>query len=243
MTGSFILIDPVSNNTVAAGMIRGEAREIDDLLDVTSTEQETRRQRLERLSWEAGALTQAEREKLNGHEGAVLWFTGLVASGKSTIAKQLERSLYQRGIHTMFLDNDMLRQGLNSDLSFSPEDRAENIRRVSEVAAIGYSCATIVLCCFISPYCRDREYARGVVPEGRFFEIYTKCDIDVLKRRDPLYAKALRGEIKHFTGITAPYEEPTNPEMVVETDVESPDVIVGRLLKLLEDAKIIPAMD
>ena len=243
MTGSFILIDPVTNSTVAAGMIRGETRDVDDLLDVTSDQQERRRQRLEQVVWETGALGLEEREQLNGHKAAVLWLTGLSGSGKSTIAKQLERKLYERRVHTMFLDGDNLRHGLSGDLGFSPEDRAENIRRVSEVAAIGFSHASVVLCSFISPYTRDRDYARSVVPAGRFFEIYTKCDLEVLKRRDPkgLYAKALRGEIKQFTGITAPYEEPRNPEIVVETDIDSPDAIIEKLLKMLEEGGIIPA--
>ncbi len=243
MTGSFILIDPATNNTVAAGMIRGETRDVDDLLDVPSAEQARRSQRLQQVVWEAGALALAEREQLNGHKGAVLWLTGLSGSGKSTIAKLLERKLFERRVHTMFLDGDNLRHGLNADLGFSPEDRAENIRRVSEVAAIGFSHANVVLCSFISPYIRDRAYARSVVPQGRFFEIYTKCDLEVVKRRDPkgLYAKALRGEIKQFTGVTAPYEEPQIPEIVVETDIDSPDRIVEKLLKLLEEAGIIPA--
>ena len=243
MTGSFVLIDPTSNNTVAAGMIRGETTDVDDLRDVTESEAEIRRQRSENVVWEAGALKLEERETLNGNKGAVLWFTGLSGSGKSTIAKQLERTLYERNVHTMFLDGDNLRHGLNGDLSFSPEDRAENIRRVSEVASLGFSHANVVLCSFISPYARDRDYARGIVPEDRFFEVYTKCDIEVLKRRDPkgLYEKALNGEIKNFTGISAPYEEPANAEIVVETDVDSPDEIVNKLIKMLEDAGIIPA--
>jgi bifunctional enzyme CysN/CysC len=244
MTGSFILIDPATNNTVAAGMIRGSSRDIDELLDLTSDEEEMRRQRLEHVVWEAGALSLEEREKLHGHQGAVLWLTGLSGSGKSTIAKQLERTLYERGIHTMFLDGDNLRHGLNSDLGFAPEDRAENIRRVSEVAAIGFAHANVVLCSFISPYSRDRDYARSVVPQGRFFEIYTKCDLEVLKRRDPkgLYTKALRGELKNFTGITAPYEEPLNPEILLETDVDTLDIIVRKLLTMLEAAGIIPTV-
>jgi len=241
-TGSFILIDPATNNTVAAGMIRGESRDVDDLLDVTSDEQARRRQRSENVVWEAGALTLQERETLNGHQAAVLWFTGLSGSGKSTIAKHLERALYRRGVHTLFLDGDTLRHGLNGDLGFTPQDRAENIRRVAEVAAIGFSHAHVVLCSVISPYHRDRAYARDIVQDGRFFEIYTKCDLDVLKRRDPkgLYAKALSGEIKNFTGVTAPYEEPEHAELVVETDVDSPETIVAKLLTLLEDAGIIP---
>jgi bifunctional enzyme CysN/CysC len=242
-TGSFILIDPGTNNTVAAGMIRGESRDVDDLLDVTVAQQEQRRQRSENVVWEAGALSLEEREALHGHKGAVLWFTGLSGSGKSTVAKALERALYERRVHTMFLDGDALRHGLNGDLGFSPEDRAENIRRVSEVASLGSAHANVVLCSLISPYARDRDFGRSIVPDGRFFEIYVKCDIEVLKRRDPkgLYARALRGEIKNFTGISAPYEEPQRPDIVLETDVDSPDVLVERLLKLLEDAGIIPA--
>ena len=241
-TGSFILIDPATNNTVAAGMIRGRSQDIDDLLDVPS-DAEVRRKRLEHVAWDAGAVSLEEREALNGHKGAVLWFTGLSGSGKSTVARQLERRLYARGVHTMALDSDTLRHGLSGDLGFAPDDRAEHIRRVAEVASLGFSHADVVLCSFISPYRRDRDYARSIVPEGRFFEIYTKCALDVVKRRDPkgLYAKALRGDIRQFTGITAPYEEPEHAEIVVETDVDTPDVIVEKLLKLLEDAGIIPA--
>ncbi len=243
-TGSFVLIDPSTNNTVAAGMIRGESRDVDDLLDVSQQQMEVRRQRSDNVVWEAGALSLAERQQLNGHQGAVLWFTGLSGSGKSTVAKHLERALYGRGIHTMFLDGDSLRHGLNGDLGFSPEDRAENIRRVSEVASLGAAHAQVVLCSLISPYARDRDFGRSIVPEGRFFEIYVKCDLDVLKRRDVkgLYAKAIRGEIKNFTGVSAPYEEPQHPEIVVETDVDSPEAIVAKLLSLLEEKGVIPAV-
>lgn len=240
-TGSFILIDPATNNTVAAGMIRGKSRNVDDLLDVTSNEKEKRRKRSENVVWEAGGVSLAEREQLNGHKAAVLWFTGLSGSGKSTIAKKLEGTLYQRGIHTMFLDGDNLRHGLNGDLGFSPEDRAENIRRVAEVAALGVSHANVVLCSFISPYQRDRDFARSIVPDGRFFEIYTKCDLKVLKRRDPkgLYAKALSGEIKNFTGISAPYEEPEEPELVLETDLNTPDELIEIIVHQLEERGMI----
>ncbi|MEM7343049.1 MAG: sulfate adenylyltransferase subunit CysN [Chloroflexota bacterium] len=240
-TGNFVLIDPATNNTVAAGMILGTSREVDDLRDVTSKEEDSRRARSENVVWEAGALTLAEREDLNKHKASVLWFTGLSGSGKSTVAKQLERTLYERGVHTMFLDGDNLRHGLNGDLGFSPEDRAENIRRVSEVAALGFSHGSVVLCSFISPYIRDRDFARSIVPEGQFFEIYAKCDIEVLKRRDPkgLYKKALSGEIKNFTGITAPYEEPENAELVIETDIDSPEESVRKVVEMLEQTGII----
>lgn len=242
-TGSFVLIDPATNNTVAAGMIRGRTQEVDDLRDVTEEEQEIRRARSKNVVWEAGALNLTEREELNKHQGAVLWFTGLSGSGKSTIAKALERKLFERGVHTMFLDGDNLRHGLNGDLGFSAEDRAENIRRVAEVAALGFSHANVVLCSFISPYQRDRRYARAVVPEYRFFEIFAKCDLEVLKRRDPkgLYEKALRGEIKNFTGISAPYEEPENAELVIETDIVTVEDAVEEVIAMLIKSGVIPA--
>lgn len=241
-TGSFILIDPATNNTVAAGMIRDEVREVDDLRDLSSDAQEMRRRRQEQVARDTGGISLAERETLSGHPAAVVWFTGLSGSGKSTIAKQLERKLFGRGVHTMFLEGDSMRHGLSGDLGFSPEDRAEHIRRVAEVASLGFAHANVVLCSCISPYSRDREYARSIVPDGRFFEIFVKCDLQVLKRRDPkgLYARALSGEIKHFTGVSAPYEEPGNAELVVETDVDTVDVIVERLLALLEQAGIVP---
>lgn len=234
-TGSFILIDLATNNTVAAGMIRGASREVDDLRDVTADEQAIRRLRSENVVWDAGSVSLEERERLNGHQGAVLWFTGLSGSGKSTIAKALERKLYEMNVRTMFLDGDNLRHGLNGDLGFSAEDRAENVRRVAEVAALGFAHGSVVLASFISPYARDRDFARSIVPDGRFFEVYAKCDIEVLKRRDPkgLYAKALAGEILNFTGISAPYETPQEPELFIETDVDSPDTLVDRLVKML----------
>ncbi|MFT5194124.1 MAG: bifunctional enzyme CysN/CysC, partial [Candidatus Promineifilaceae bacterium] len=240
-TGSFILIDVATNNTVAAGMIRGASREVDDLLDVTADEQETRRLRSENVVWDAGSVLLEERETLNKHQAAVLWFTGLSGSGKSTIAKALERKLYEMNVQTMFLDGDNLRHGLNGDLGFSAEDRAENVRRVSEVAALGFTHGNIVLASFISPYARDRDFARSIVPEGRFFEIFAKCDLEVLKRRDPkgLYEKALKGEIKNFTGISAPYEAPENPELIIETDVDSPETLVNNLIQMLIDKGVI----
>lgn len=240
-TGSFILIDMATNNTVAAGMIRGASRKVDDLMDVTEDEQESRRQRSENVVWEAGALTLEERESLNGHQSAVLWFTGLSGSGKSTVAKILERKLFEMNAQTMFLDGDNLRHGLNGDLSFTAEDRAENVRRVSEVAALGLAHGNIVLASFISPYARDRAFARSIVPEGRFIEVYAKCDIETLKERDPkgLYAKALSGEIPNFTGISAPYEEPENPEIVIETGTGSPEDLANDLIKLLIEKGII----
>jgi adenylyl-sulfate kinase len=130
------------------------------------------------------------------------------------------------------LDGDNVRHGLNGDLGFSPADRKENIRRVAEVARLAFDHGTLAICTFISPFSADRDFARSLLPESRFIEIYVKCDIEVAKRRDPkgLYAKALRGEIPEFTGISSPYEEPTDPEILVETDVQSVDDIVDQIM-------------
>lgn len=226
-TGSFILIDPNTNNTVAAGMIRGASRDVEDLI---SREQPSHL-RASNVVWEELSITRQMREERNGHKAAVLWFTGLSGSGKSTVAKALERRLFAQGCRTFFLDGDNLRHGLTSDLGFSPQDRQENIRRVAEVARLGFAHGQIVLASFISPYQRERDFARSLLPEGRFFEVYVKCDVEVCKRRDPkgLYAKALAGEIRDFTGVSAPYEEPQTPELLVETDIQSTDQIVDRI--------------
>ncbi|MFN8455314.1 MAG: adenylyl-sulfate kinase [Anaerolineae bacterium] len=195
------------------------------------------------MTWEVGGVTLSMREKQNGHKAAILWFTGLSGSGKSTVAKKLEQRLFELGGRTMFLDGDNLRHGLNGDLGFSDADRNENIRRAAEVARLGYSHGSLVLCTFISPFQKDRDFARSLVPEGRFFEIFVKCDLEVCKRRDPkgLYAKALRGEIANFTGISSPYEEPQQPELVVETDLRSTEEIVESIIAELIRGGIIPA--
>jgi len=229
-TGGFILIDPYTNVTVAAGMIRRRARTLDEVVTA-----EPERKRSSNVVWEGGEITREMRERRNGHRSAVLWFTGLSGSGKSTIARRLEQRLFYMGLHTSFLDGDNVRHGLNGDLGFSPEDRKENIRRVAEVARLNFESGHLALCTFISPYRSEREFARHLLPEGRFLEIYVKCDIEVCKRRDPkgLYAKAIRGEIKEFTGISAPYEEPQNPEILVESDVQSVDDIVEYIVEEL----------
>jgi bifunctional enzyme CysN/CysC len=192
--------------------------------------------------WEFGGVSLETREQHNGHKAAVLWFTGLSGSGKSTVAKKLEQRLFEQNIHTMFLDGDNLRHGLNGDLGFSEADRNENIRRAAEVARLGFGHGNIVLCSFISPFQSERDFARSILPEDRFLEIFVKCDIEVCKRRDPkgLYAKALRGEIPNFTGISAPYEEPQTPELVVETDLRSTEEIVEQIIKTLIEYKLIP---
>jgi bifunctional enzyme CysN/CysC len=235
-TGSFILIDPYSNNTVAAGIIRGKSRRVSDLLEgeidanelIGDSERlaDTDRQRSTNVVWEQGSVSRTMRETLNGHKAAVMWFTGLSGSGKSAVAKLLERRLYDLGVRTMLLDGDNLRHGLNGDLGFSAADRQENIRRVGEVAKVGFNHGNLVLCSFISPFQRDRQLARSLLPPGRFIEVFVQCDLETCKRRDPkgLYARALRGEIKEFTGISSPYETPKNAELIIDTAHNAPEV-------------------
>jgi bifunctional enzyme CysN/CysC len=239
-TGSFILIDPATNNTVAAGMIRSKSRSVDQLMADEVIAQPAR-PKSSNVVWEQEGISLVRREERNGHKAAVLWFTGLSGSGKSTIAKKLEQALFQMGTHTMFLDGDNLRHGLNGDLGFSSASRQENIRRAGEVAKLAFAHGHVVLSCFISPFTADRRFARQLVPDGRFIEVYVKCDLEVVKRRDTkgLYAKALAGEIDNFTGISSPYEEPTNAEIVVETDLQSPDEIVGHILDELKTRNIL----
>ncbi|HMR68248.1 MAG TPA: adenylyl-sulfate kinase, partial [Anaerolineae bacterium] len=241
-TGSFILIDPFTNNTVAAGMIRGQSRQVSDLIEKeTAPEVTTDRKKSSNVSWQSLGVSREMREDLNGHKAAVLWFTGLSGSGKSTVAKKVEQVLFEHGSRTMFLDGDNMRHGLNGDLGFSENDRKENIRRVAEVARLGFEHGNLVLCSFISPFQADRDFARSLLPEGRFFEIFVKCDLEVCKRRDPkgLYAKALKGEIQNFTGISSPYEAPASPELVVETDLQSTEEIVEQILTALAAEGII----
>ena len=243
-TGSFILIDPHTNNTVAAGMIRDRARRVSELVERTE-QQEGERQRSANVVWEQTAITLPMRETLNGHQAAVLWFTGLSGSGKSTISQTLEQRLYGLGVRTFSLDGDNVRHGLNGDLGFSPQERMENIRRVAEVAKLAFEHGNIVLCTFISPYAADRAVARSLVPEGRFWEVYVKCDLSVCQQRDPkgLYARALQGEIPNFTGVTAPYEEPPQPEIVVETDLHTADALSVKILQELMRAGVVSPMD
>ena len=226
-TGSFILIDAYSNVTVAAGMIRRRSSTVEEVVNIQPD-----RRKSSNIVWESTEISREMREGRNGHRAAVLWFTGLSGSGKSTVARRLERRLFEQGCQTTYIDGDNVRHGLNGDLGFSPADRKENIRRVAEVARLAFDHGTLTLCTFISPYSADREFARSLLPEDRFIEVYVKCDLEVVKRRDPkgLYAKALSGEIPEFTGISSPYEEPGNPEIQVETDVQSVDDIVDMIL-------------
>ncbi len=238
VTGSFILIDPYTNRTVAAGMIRRRARDLDEIAFA-----QPERQRSTHVVWESDYVSRTAREERNGHKAATLWFTGLSGSGKTTIARLLEQRLFSLGCQTVHLDGDNVRHGLNGDLGFSSADRAENIRRVAEVAKIAFDHGAIVLAAFISPFQRDRAFARSLFPPSRFFEVYVKCDLELCKRRDPkgLYARALTGEIPDFTGVTSPYEEPTEPELVAESDVRSSNEIVETIIGELMRKGILPA--
>jgi bifunctional enzyme CysN/CysC len=221
-TGSFILVDPRTNTTVAAGMIRGEphtAREI-------ATEEPPRSPN---VVWQDWNVSRSERETANGHRAAVVWFTGLSGAGKSTIARALERRLFESGHRTMLLDGDQLRHGLNSDLRFDPADRAENIRRVGEVARLFFEQGSIVLCTFVSPFLKDRDAIRAKLPTDGFIEIFVDVSLQVAKQRDPkgLYAKAERGEISDLTGVSSPYEAPTNAELRIDSTTLSVDDAVA----------------
>jgi bifunctional enzyme CysN/CysC len=218
-TGAFILIDRYTNATVGAGMISFGLR------------------RAANIHMHAHLVSRAEREKLNGHKPAVLWFTGLSGSGKSTIANLVERRLYERGVRTFLLDGDNVRHGLNRDLGFADADRVENIRRVGEVAKLFTEAGVMVLCSFISPFRAERTMVRELLPEGLFFEVFVDTPLEECMKRDPkgLYAKAVKGEIANFTGVSSPYEAPEDAEIVLQTallsPVESADQIIDELAK------------
>ncbi len=239
-TGSFVLIDPDTNNTVAAGMIRGTAQRVAPVGQEVEEEVRTRRASPD-VVWEGLNIPREEREQRNEHKAAVVWLTGLSGSGKSTIARELERRLFDRGLQTMLIDGDHVRHGLSGDLGFSAGDRAENIRRVGEVARLFFEQGSIAVCTFVSPYRRDRDNVRRLVPDGRFFEVHVDCDVETCVKRDPkgLYKKAIEGEIPNFTGISAPYEAPEEAELVLRTDEKNVEESVDELVALLEEKGII----
>ena len=177
------------------------------------------------LTWHDHAVGRKDIEELNCHRGATVWFTGLSGCGKSTVADHVTRILLSRGVRTAILDGDNVRHGLNSDLGFSPEDRTENIRRIGEVAKLFTSFGIVNLLAFISPYAEDRNRARKIQDEGDFVEVYVDVPLAVAEERDPkgLYKKARAGIIPSFTGISAPYEAPENPEVHLHTDKQTPE--------------------
>jgi adenylylsulfate kinase len=193
------------------------------------------------IYWHQGEITRDDRERLNGHRGFTLWFTGLSASGKSTLAVATEQALYECGCHTYILDGDNIRHGLNKNLGFSHEDRTENIRRIGEVANLFRDSGIINLVAFISPYRSDRQAARELSNDDSFIEVFVDCPVETCEQRDPkgVYKKARGGIIKEFTGISAPYEAPQNPEIHLLTDKMSVENCVESIMEYLIERKYI----
>ena len=224
-TGRFVVVDEF--DVCGGGIIAGNnyPRRTHDANNKSSN-----------IFWSHGKVTSRQRESRNGHFGLVVWLTGLSSSGKSTIATELERELFNLGRQVYVLDGDNIRHGLGSDLGFSPKDRTENIRRIGEVAKLFADAGVICITAFISPYRADRELVRKLVSAGRFIEIYVNAPLEVCEQRDPkgLYAKARAKEIKEFTGISAPYEAPDAPEVELHTDKMTVAESVGKILEYLQ---------
>ena len=222
-TGSFIIIDRFTNRTVGAGMVAFALRRGDNI----------HRQAL--------LVGKADRASLKKQTPAIVWFTGLSGAGKSTIANNVEQQLNLAGYHTTMLDGDNVRHGLNRDLGFTEADRVENIRRVGEVAKLMVESGLIVLCSFISPYRAERDMVRRLVADGEFIEVFVDTPIEDCMQRDPkgLYAKAQAGALKNFTGVDAPYEAPDNPEIRLQTRVQSASDLAAVVLHALSERQII----
>lgn len=222
--GGFILVDRYTQSTVAAGMVRHNLRRADNV----------HRQSL--------SMGRAERERLNGHRGQVIWFTGLSGSGKSTLANALEQHLHAQGLRTYILDGDNLRQGLNKDLGFTPADRVENIRRVAEVARLMMDAGLVVMTAFISPFRQERDMARALIGEENFAEVHVNTPLAECEKRDPkgLYKKARQGDIPNMTGISSPYEAPLQPDCVIDTVGATLPEAVIRLAGLLHQGQSAP---
>ncbi|GAA4545666.1 sulfate adenylyltransferase subunit CysN [Amycolatopsis samaneae] len=221
--GSFLVLDPLSNRTVGAGMIDSATR------------------RPAEVRWQSVTVDKRARAARNGHRPCVVWFTGLSGAGKSTIADLVEKALHADGARTFLLDGDNVRHGLNSDLGFSDADRVENIRRIAEVSALMVDAGLIVLVSFISPFRAERAFARGLVESGEFCEVYVDTPLEVAERRDPkgLYAKARRGELADFTGIDSPYEPPAESELRLDTTTTSAGDAAAAVLAKLREMRVL----
>jgi adenylylsulfate kinase len=200
-------------------------------------------QKATNVTWHEHRVSSADRQKLNGHKVAVLWFTGLSAAGKSTVANTVDHKLHARGIHTYILDGDNIRMGLNKNLGFSAEDRTENIRRIGEVAKLFSDAGVIALTAFISPFKADRDQVRALFKNGEFHEIYVNASLETCEKRDPkgLYKKARAGEMKNFTGIDSPYEAPENPELVLDANNRSIDELADDVIAYLASKGLLSA--
>jgi adenylylsulfate kinase len=198
-------------------------------------------QKATNIVWHHGTVTRAEREQMNGHKACIVWLTGLSGSGKSTVAVDLEKRLWERGVRAYILDGDNIRHGLNKNLGFSPEDRTENIRRIGEVAKLFTEAGVVAVTAFISPYRADRDQVRAIMGAGDFVEVHVDCPVEVCEQRDVkgLYKKARAGEIKEFTGISAPYEAPEKAELTINTAGQSVEASVAQILGYLEKQGII----
>ncbi|ODN68451.1 Bifunctional enzyme CysN/CysC [Methylobrevis pamukkalensis] len=218
-TGSFIVIDRLTNLTMGAGMVSFGLRRADN------------------IHWQALDVTKAARAEAKGQKPVVLWFTGLSGAGKSTVANLVEKMLHHEGRHTYTLDGDNVRHGLNKDLGFTDADRVENIRRVAETARLFVDAGLIVLVSFISPFRSERRMARELLGEGEFVEIHVDTPIEIAEQRDPkgLYKKARAGQIKHFTGIDSPYEVPENAEIVLASGTKGPEELAAEVVRYLKD--------
>lgn len=196
------------------------------------------------ITWHASEVTKDERLQRNQHKSAVIWFTGLSGSGKSTISVELEKALFNHQIHTYRLDGDNVRHGLNRNLGFSPEDRKENIRRIGEVSKLMVDAGLITVTAFISPYKSDREAVRHLLETDDFIEVYTQCSLSECENRDPkgLYKKVRSGEIAEFTGVNAPYEAPTQPEIVLDTEILSVEASVSKIMYYLQQHQYIDSI-
>jgi adenylylsulfate kinase len=200
-------------------------------------------QKATNVTWHEHRVSSADRQKLNGHKVAVLWFTGLSAAGKSTVANTVDHKLHARGIHTYILDGDNIRMGLNKNLGFNDADRTENIRRIGEVAKLFSDAGLIALTAFISPFKADRDQVRSLFKNGEFHEIYVNASLETCEKRDPkgLYKKARAGEMKNFTGIDSPYEAPENPELVLDANTRSIDELADDVIAYLASKGLLSA--
>lgn len=230
-TGCFILVDPVSNATVAAGLIRGEPQELDTTQGTGAV-------------WAPWNIPRAEREARNRHRAAVVWFTGLSGSGKSTLARALEQQLYAAGCQTMLLDGDQLRHGICAGLGFSPAGRSENVRRAGEAANLFFESGHLVLCALVSPFRRDRDWVRARIGAEHFLEVFVDCPLEECRRRDPkgLYAAADASTSGEFTGVHQPYEPPLAADWVAASQHRPPAALAEELLALLRQRGCLPPL-